>query len=528
MKLSRQLRRGFVSRKIVESLLANKGINVIARAQRVGKATIRKIKKRAEDKGYLNGTVPLPPFPELLFPEDKKIREFASEVDDRLGEHLPWIIDRLGVGWHAITVFEELPVKVNRSSFYRFLARHDLNPTARRPSRVVPEIVHRPGEALLVDWGKVATVVCPVSGKKRTVWAFVGVLGYSRYRMVRLTMSLDLDTTLSHLESMLQEIGGVPVKITSDNPKVFALKACRFEPLLNPIYERFAGYYGAAVECLPPADPEKKGKVERPIPYVRRLFESYSGDWLDLKVAQDFIDKKLGLANDQRHGTTGERPLERLLESEVSALKSLPKLLWNREEFHEGPVRQDGHICFRGKYYSLSEPLIGETLAVIGNQNLVWMYHKGKLVETHERCWDPLRSKVTKAEHLKPWERAMNDTSVYRSRAQTLGPHVDELVVRIIGNGLGVIDFRRVWGLLSLDKTYSASAIDEACKKALAMGSTRLRTVQSLLRVERAAPPSTLAEYSPVSDEERARERIHRYTRDIKEYGAMVAQATKH
>jgi hypothetical protein len=158
------------------------------------------------------------------------------------------------------------------------------------------------------------------------------------------------------------------------------------------------------------------------------------------------------------------------VETEVLALKSLPKLTWAREEFHEGKVRRDGHVRFRGKYYSLDESLIGEDVQVIGNQTTVWLYHAGRLVETHARVTDAGRSKSTKPHHLKPWERAMTDTSVYRARALAIGPNVDELVVRIIGNGLGVIDFRKVWGLLNLDKSYSALVIDEACRQTLAMG----------------------------------------------------------
>jgi len=347
---------------------------------------------------------------------------------------------------------------------------------------------------------------------------------------VRLTLSQDLETTLTLLESMFQEIGGVPFKVTSDNPKIFALKACRHDPLLNPVYERFAAYYDLKIECLPPADPQKKGKVERPMPFVRRLFEAYSGNWLAIESAQSFINKQLTLANDRRHGTTGDRPTDRLLATEMQALKPMPKTPWQREEFHEGTVRKDGHIRFRGKYYSLAEHLIGETLAVIANHNLVWLYHSSVLVETHERCHDPLVSKVTKKEHLKPWERAMNDTSVYRARAQTIGPHVDELVVRIIGNGLGVIDFRKVWGLLSLDKTYPARAIDEACRKALEMGSASLRTVRTLLDLvpNIGKAPAIDREIPLHLDDGGVRERVHRYTRDIQEYGAIVAQATKH
>lgn len=528
--LSKRVRSRQVSRKIVEFLIAGHGVNHTCRVLKVGKDRVRKVRELAEKAGYLSGMTRLPVFPEALFPEQADAMGHRSSAADRLlQEHKEWIIEKLKVGWHAITIFEELPVKVSRSSFYRFFERHDLILPAT-PPRVVPEIVHRPGEALLVDWGKVGTVVCQITGKRLTVWAFVGVLGYSRYRMVRLTLRQDFETTVALMESMFQEIGGVPTRLTSDNPKCFALKACRYEPQLNPLFERFAAYYDFTVECLPPRDPEKKGKVERPMPFIRRLFEPFGDGWSDLKKAQSFIDDKLRLANDKRHGTTGEPPTERFNVGEKAALKALPTLTWQREEYHEGTVRTDGHVRFRGKYYSVEESLIGKEVQIIGNQSTVLIYCAGKLVETHERVLDSLKSKSTKDNHLKPWERAMTDVSIFRDRAKNIGPYVDALVLRLIGNGLGMIDFRKVWGVLSLDKTYEASAIDEACKAVLETSSISFKAVRMYLdmntkkrEVKRKVTSNDKpSEYPPSKD---LKTQNCKFVRDITEYGHVVANA---
>jgi|GEM_PF-6964052 len=145
--------------------------------------------------------------------------------------------------------------------------------------RVVPEIIHRPGEALILDWGKLRDFIDLETGKKKTVWAFVGTLGFSRFMMVRLVESNDLMTTIDAIESMFREIGGVPERLTSDNPKCFAIEASPYEPLLNPGLELFLSHYKVQMECLPPADPQKKGKVERMMPYVRRIYEAHGKEW---------------------------------------------------------------------------------------------------------------------------------------------------------------------------------------------------------------------------------------------------------
>ena len=138
------------------------------------------------------------------------------------------IRERFEANWKPITIFEELPLKnITRSSFYRFLHRYDLlrmgNHQAQRDQRITP-IIHAPGEALILDWGKVKTVYDASLRKNRTLWAFVGVLGCSRLMSVRLVWTNDVATTIAVLESLLKELGGVARRLTSDNPNVLPLR----------------------------------------------------------------------------------------------------------------------------------------------------------------------------------------------------------------------------------------------------------------------------------------------------------------
>ena len=369
--------------------------------------------------------------------------------------------------------------EISRSSFYRYLERHTLTRLGEK-RRVVPEIVHRPGEALLLDWGKLRDVVDPSTNRKRALWMFAGVMGYSRYLMARLVWTMDLATTLLALEGFLREIQGVPSRVTTDNPKCIALEASAYEPLLNPGVERFAAHYGLTVECLPPRDPQKKGKIERPMPFLRRLYEAHGEGWQGLEESQTYLDGKLALANQRRHGTTHQRPLDLLVE-ERTALHPLPSTAYAVEQFHEGPVRQDSHVRFDGKYYSVDEQHCGKSVVVLGGTRQVSIYLAGKLLEVHERLTDPLKSKSTKPHHLKPWEQSLTDETPYRQRARALGPQVEAMIEKILGQGKGFIDLRKVWGILSLDKRYPASRIDGACGRALVVGQVGYQAVKRWL-----------------------------------------------
>ena len=142
------------------------------------------------------------------------------------------------------------------------------NHQAQRDQRITP-IIHAPGEALILDWGKVKTVYDASLRKNRTLWAFVGVLGCSRLMSVRLVWTNDVATTIAALEPMLKELGGVPRRLISDNPKCFALEESNYEPLLNPALERFCSHYGTILECLPvyrQRNRKKKGKLSAKSP----------------------------------------------------------------------------------------------------------------------------------------------------------------------------------------------------------------------------------------------------------------------
>ena len=524
-------RRRMMDRKIVEMLMSGASVKRIARSLHVSKTRVRRLREQAKEHGYLteeggrsgNG---LPPYPEAIFPDTADGRTLKlSESHQRLLPHHDWIRERLEGGWHAVTVFEELPVKdVTRSSFYRYLERHKLSRLGES-YRVVPEIVHRPGEALILDWGKLRNVIDPATGKKRLLWMFAGVLGYSRYLMIRLVWRIDVATTLAALESMFHEMVGIPERITIDNPKCIALKACRYEPLLNPATERFAAHYGTTIEALPPGDPEKKGKIERMVPYGRRLYEAHGEAWGGIEESQDYMDRKLSIANDRRHGTTLRRPREVFRQEEAQALAPLPALAYEVEEFHEGFVRADGHVRFDNKYYSLDEKYRGKKIVVLGSSKQVSLYHEGKLVEAHPRLTDPHLSKSTKPQHLKPWERAMQDDSMYRERAAKIGPHVDEMILGLLARGEGFIDQRKIWGILSLDKRYPKSQIDLACKRALEMESLSYRTVKHLLEIEevrRLEESASLAD-DPGQERVAARGLPHKYVRPLSVYQEQLS-----
>lgn len=497
----RDLEKINVDRKIVEGLRDCRSLTSLTKSTGKGKGYVIKIRDMALDYGYIEiidavtrtfkaSSKLIPPYPEALFPLRDGRSEKPSETDLILDPKREWIKERIELGWSPQTVFEELPLSVPRSNFYRYLHRHQLRAQARVRNTI--ELIHAPGECLQVDWGKLFDVIDPITNKKKTIWIFIGVLGHSRYEMARVVEKLDFATTMEIIMSMFEELGGVVRKVTSDNPKVFVQSADNYEALLNPGFERFASHYGFTVEALPPADPQKKGKVERMVPVKRRLFESYDLRNYNLKNAQAHLDKKMLIMNERKHGAHLQKPIEVFINDEASLLKPLPVLRYECETIMRATVRSDGYVRFMNKHYRVDARLKGEMALVIGNSEQVCIYCKGRLLEVYERIQDKFTTKACKDHYKEPWEKTLEDHGHYLNRARAVGLNVERFISIILARGEGFVDTRAVWGILTLNKKYSSFDVDKACLSALELSEVNLRTVRQLLNIM-AKPKETKA-----------------------------------
>lgn len=471
---AKQVRKLVVDRKIVEMFRDGKSASAITKALDKGKGYVIKVRDLAEQYGFIEriSSDPLiykstarviPPFPEILFPIQDLRQSKPTETNKILDPQKDWIKERLNLGWSPQTIFEELAVSVPRSNFYRYLEREHLQ--ADRLLRSSPEIIHAPGECLQVDWAKLFDFK-NAEGKKETIWAFIGILGHSRYTMVRVMRRCDFSATVTALISMFTELGGVPRKVTSDNPKVFVDTASPYEALLNMGYERFSSHYGFRIEALPPSDPKKKGKVERSVQLVRRLFESYDQSQFSMESAQVHGDRKLLVANQRKHGTHGDQPV-RVFEEEKATLKSLPNVPYEVETIIFSKVRADGYVRFCNKYYRIDQRLKKQIATVIGNSKQVSIYVGGRLLEVYERITDKYQSKACKDHYKETWEKTLNDHGHYIRQAAAIGENVSRFIQIILARGDGFVDTRVVWGVLTAVKKYYAKDIDRACATAI-------------------------------------------------------------
>lgn len=157
-------------------------------------------------------------------------------------------------------------------------------------------------------------------------YALLVVLSYSRLLWLRFFPRQTMAVLLEGLESAFQRFGGVPEELLFDQMRAVVVSDGRAgggELVVNAEFLRFAAHWGFRVRACRPYRARTKGKVERPIRYVRDSFfygRAFANDE-DLNAqAMRWLEER---ANRRRHGTTGERPVDRFQRDERPVLGPL-------------------------------------------------------------------------------------------------------------------------------------------------------------------------------------------------------------
>lgn len=157
-------------------------------------------------------------------------------------------------------------------------------------------------------------------------YALLVVLGYSRLLWLQFYPRQTLATIITGLEAAFAYFGGVPYELLFDQLKAVVVDDQRADGgklLENPEFLRFARHWGVRIRACRPYRAQTKGKVERPVRYVRGNFiygREFVGD-ADLNAeALRWLDE---VANQRVHRTINAVPRERFEADERALLQPL-------------------------------------------------------------------------------------------------------------------------------------------------------------------------------------------------------------
>jgi transposase len=301
----------------------------------------------------------------ILSPFQPMIREWLDQDDFRA----TWIFDKIkglgySGGYDTVRYFvRDVKQQKSRQAYIRFETE--------------------PGRQAQMDWADFKII--EPDGKSRFVYLFAMVLGFSRTLFACFVERCDLEAFMdSHIKAF-RYLKGVPAEVLYDNMKHVVIRNKAGQVTFNLEFAHFAAHYGFTLAPCPPYSPWVKGKVERPIDYIReRFWRGYSFESME-RANRDLLNWLDAVANQRIHGTHRQAVAER----------------WQQEKPHLGPlptsdydtsikvfrkVYKDCQVAYNANRYLMPHHVVGKRILLKVKNGIIRFYYDDQLLVT---CKEP-------------------------------------------------------------------------------------------------------------------------------------------
>lgn len=467
-------------RQIIFRLRQGDSIRNIANAKLADRKKIRQIRDVAVSHQWLNLERDLPSDEELqkVFKSENTQKTSAEPKAKMYQEQIETWIKQ---GVQASTIHAALKRQYEFDGSYTGVRRFVNRLKESVPPTTTMMLDFQPGECAQVDFGAGPKFVDELTGHETKTWIFVMVLAWSRHMYAEIILRQDVETWLGCHRRAFEWFNGLPKKITIDNAKCAITKACYYDPVVQRSYGECAEEYGFLISACPPRDPQKKGRVESGVKYVKNAF-------VPLRNFRDIADANeqlktwlLETAGNRIHGSTHEQPLSRF-EIERPMLMALPLRVPELAVWQKVSVHDNCHVQYLKCYYSVPFRLVKQALWLRASETTVRLYQEHELVAVHPRLFKP-GSRHRLNEHLPPNALAycMQDSQWCLEQSRQIGLHCEHLVTELLTSS--VVDYLRgVQGIIALQKKYGNARLDAACQRALSFQCGYYKTVKSILQ----------------------------------------------
>ena len=315
-------------------------------------------------------------------------RQSEAPSEELLGPWADQVYRWLNVERLQLTRIQELLAargcQVAYSSLHRFVARRNWRGRSRSTVRMEDTA---PGEVAELDFGRLGLIQDPETGRRRTAWALIVVLGYSRHSFVWPTFSQKLEDVIAGLEAAWAFSGGVPRYLVIDNFPAAVAGADALHPRLTRGFLEYSQHRGFIADPARVRHPKDKPHVERGVQYVRERFFK-GGEFRDLAHLREEAARWCRhIAGQRVHGTTRRRPLQVFQDEERQALAPWDGEPYEVTHWRTAKVHPDHHVACQYALYSVPSSLCppGQRVEIGLGSKLVRIYHRGRLLKLHPR-----------------------------------------------------------------------------------------------------------------------------------------------
>jgi transposase len=467
-------------RQVIVRLRLGESVRAIAKSGAGGRRKIQTIYEIALEQGWLKTSCKIPD-DETLFSFFCKT-SLSPITQSSVLPYRTQVEEWCQQGIQGSTIHAALQRQHGYTGSYDSVQRFVKKIKDKLLVNVTTVLEFKPAECAQVDFGSGPKLINDFAGEIIPTWIFVMVLAWSRHMYAEIVLHQDVETWLGCHRRAFNFFNGVPKKILIDNAKCAITKARYYDPIVQRSYGEFAEGYGFIISACPPYDPQKKGRVESGVKYVKKNFVPLRIFRNLCDANQQLVKWNLETAGNRIHGTTREKPLTLFTQTESLLLKSLPDNPPELATWEKVKVHGDCHVMYLKCRYSAPYKLVKQELWLRASETTVRLYQDHTLITAHPRLFKP-GERHTLDEHLPPNALAysMQDSQWCLEQAKKIGVYCEQVIQKLLSDS--VMDYlRAVQGIISLHKKYGQARLDAACRRALVFQSVRYKTIKSILQ----------------------------------------------
>jgi len=345
---------------------------------------------------------------------------------------------------------------------------------------------HEPGDMAYIDYAGERFPYYP-NGEEQFAEIYVAVLGASQLGYVEASESQKQEEFVRSTERALRYFGGVPRALVPDNLKAAVLKASKYEPEINPLFDDFAEFYRTTILPARAYKPKDKSLAENTVKltYQRIFAPLYGKKFHSLAELNHAIAELLEAHNNRKLTKLQISRRELFEEIKRATLKTLPSQPYPMKYFENHKVAPDYHFILSEDthYYSVPWELKGERVKVIFDERTVAVYHNSVRVAQHRRN----RKKgqyTTVTDHMPKHHQFFASWSAekFTSWARSIGEETFLVVSKLLAAKAHEQQaYKSCLGVLTMAQEAGSERLNWACRRALNYSRISYRDVRGYL-----------------------------------------------
>lgn len=358
-----------------------------------------------------------------------------------------------------------------------------------RITKATMRIVHKPGEAMQVDWaGGTIPIYDAVTGEESAAYIFVAVLPCSCYAYVEACADMKTENwLLCHIHAY-QYFGGVTRLLISDNLKVGVQSNTRYGTVLNRSYHEMAEHYGTAIVPTRVRKPQDKSMAEGTVKFASTwiIAALRNQRFFSVGEVQEAVAQKLNELNDRPFQKREGSRREAYQAEEKDYMQPLPAVHYEPAIWTSAVVRNDYLVSDGKNKYSVPFDLIGEKVDIRVTKNIVEAFYHGNRVASHVRRNAAQRNPIVNTEHMPSEHRKylLYNSDDFMKWAAGIGAKTTEAVRYFLtANKAAEQGYKSCASLTKLSERYGAKRLESACERVLAYSSIpSVRNISTVLK----------------------------------------------